>query len=86
MEYITGAANLQAIFSVYWSLYCIWFKQEIREAVKKNAEKILRCRTLKWVTFYINVLFLIPAKGLKKRWRHNVIESMIKANKKGFAK
>ena len=47
MEYITGAVTLQAIFSAYWPLYCIWFKQEIREAVKENVEKILRCRTFK---------------------------------------
>lgn len=36
----------------------------------------------KWVNAPDN--FLMPAKGLKKRWRHNVIYEIIKANNKGL--
>jgi hypothetical protein len=45
MEYVTGAITLQFIFSNFWRAYCAWFKGEIREAVRANVEKILKCRT-----------------------------------------
>ncbi len=45
MEYIAGKNYLREIFSKYWSGYAEWFKGEIREAVKENVEKMLKCRT-----------------------------------------
>lgn len=45
MEYITGSITLQAIFSLHWAAFCLWYKDEIRSAVHENVYKILACRT-----------------------------------------
>jgi len=45
MEYITGIITLQAIFSIHWTAYCNWYKGTIRDAVKENVNKIMKCRT-----------------------------------------
>jgi hypothetical protein len=92
MEYVTGIITLQAIFSLHWVSYCAWYQGTIREAVVDNVQKILKCRTFqlgyhlykcpnwKWISAPDN--FLMPEKGLKKRWRFNVINGLIQANDK----
>jgi len=45
MEYITGKITLLEIFLLYWGGYLLWYTRKIRDMVKENADKILKCHT-----------------------------------------